>query len=118
MPSSARPSSSPPPRAVALTVCAVVAAIVLGLVIAVVAGCSGSHTTGTAADPARAVPASAALYAGADVRPKGEKRTAALDAGRALTHQTDPYLRLLALLQTPGSPAPDFPPGRPPKRRD
>ena len=108
MPSPARPSSSPPPRAVALTVCAVVAAIVLGLVIAVVAGCSGSHTTGTAADPARAVPASAALYAGADVRPKGEKRTAALDAGRALTHQADPYLRLLALLQTPGSPAPDF----------
>jgi uncharacterized protein DUF3352 len=103
----ARPSS-PPPRAAGLTILAILVAIVLGLVIAVVAGCGSSHTTGTSADPARAVPASALLYAGADVRPKGNKRAAALSAGRALTHQADPYIRLLSVLQTPGSPIPDF----------
>jgi len=104
----ARPSSSPPPRAVALTVCAVVVAIIAGAVIALVAGSGGSKPLGTGADPARAVPASAPLYASADVRPKGEKRADALAAGRALTQQADPYLRLLAVLQTPGSPAPNF----------
>jgi hypothetical protein len=85
-----------------------VAAIVVGVVIAVVAGSGGSSPKGTVADPARAVPASAPLYAGADVRPKGEKRTAALAVGRALTHQANPYMRLLSVLQTPGSPAPSF----------
>jgi hypothetical protein len=85
-----------------------VAAIVIGVVIAILAGSGGSPPMGTSADPARAVPASAPLYASADVRPNGEKRTAALAAGQALTHQADPYLRLLAVLQTPGSPAPDF----------
>jgi hypothetical protein len=93
---------------VALTVCAVAVAIVLGVVIALVGGCGSSHTTGTSVDPARAVPASAPLYVGADVRPRGAKRTAALSAGRALTHQADPYMRLLSVLQTPGSAAPDF----------
>jgi hypothetical protein len=87
---------------------AVVAAVVVGIVIAVVASSGGSHPMGTSADPARAVPASAPLYAAADVRPSPEKRKAALAAGRALTHQADPYLRLLAALQTPGSPALDY----------
>jgi hypothetical protein len=85
-----------------------VVAIVVGVVILVAGGIGGSHTPGTSADPARAVPASAPLYASADLRPKGEKRAAALAAGRALTHQANPYLRLLAVLQTPGSPTPDF----------
>jgi Protein of unknown function (DUF3352) len=49
------------------------------------------------------VPSSAALYAGATVRPTGAQATAALAAGKALTHQADPYLRLLATLQTPGA---------------
>ncbi|MCW3028983.1 MAG: hypothetical protein JWN81_2194 [Solirubrobacterales bacterium] len=85
------------------------AAVVVGVVILVAGGFGGgSHTTGTSIDPARAVPASAPLYASADVRPKGEKRTAALAAGRALTHQANPYLRLLEVLKTPGSPTPDF----------
>jgi Protein of unknown function (DUF3352) len=103
----ARPSY-PPPRAVALTIRAVLVAVVLGVVIAVVSGCGSSHTSGTSADPARAVPGSAPLYVGADVRPNGSKQAAALSAGRALTHQADPYLRLLAVLQTPGSPALNF----------
>jgi hypothetical protein len=72
------------------------------------AGCGSSPTSGTAADPAGAVPASAPLYAGATVRPSGSEQAAALAAGRALTHQADPYLRLLAALQTPGSPQLDF----------
>lgn len=80
----------------------------LGIVIAIVGGCGSSHTTGTSADPARAVPASAPLYASADVHPQGEKRSATLAVGRALTHQENPYLRLLSVLQTPGSPAPDY----------
>jgi hypothetical protein len=101
-------SSSPPPRAVAVTVLAVALAVVLGVVILIVVGCGSARKTGTSVDPARAVPASAALYAGADVRPKAEKRSAALAVGRALTHQSDPYLRLLSVLQTPGSPAPSF----------
>jgi hypothetical protein len=103
----ARPSS-PPPRAVALTIRAVLGTVVLGVSIAVVSGCGSSHTSGTSADPARAVPASAPLYVGADVRPNASKQAAALSAGRALTHQANPYLRLLAALQTPGSPALNF----------
>jgi hypothetical protein len=72
------------------------------------AGCGSSHSSGTTIDPAIDVPASAALYAGATVRPDGSLQANARAAGRALTHQADPYLRLLAALQTPGSPALDF----------
>lgn len=71
---------------------------------AALAGCGSSSGGGTSADPAGAVPASVALYAGATVRPSGAQKTAALAVGQALTHQTDPYLRLLGALQTPGSP--------------
>jgi hypothetical protein len=67
------------------------------------AGCGSSSTGGTSADPADAVPASAVLYAGATVRPTGAEKASALAAGQALTHQSDPYLRLLGALQTPGS---------------
>lgn len=72
------------------------------------AACGSSHPSGTSADPATAVPATAPLYAGATVRPDGVEKTAALTAGKALTHQANPYLRLLAALRTPGSPALDF----------
>jgi Protein of unknown function (DUF3352) len=106
--SPARPPCPPAPRGVDRTIRAVLVAIVLGTVIAAVAGCGSSHTSGTGADPARAVPASAPLYVGADVRPQGSEQAAALSAGRALTHQADPYMRLLPVLQTPGSPAPNF----------
>jgi hypothetical protein len=71
------------------------------------AGC-GSSPSGTSIDPASAVPASVAVYAGAVVRPEGSLQAAARASGRALTHQADPYLRLLGALQTPGAPVPDF----------
>ncbi|MHB8235691.1 MAG: DUF3352 domain-containing protein, partial [Solirubrobacteraceae bacterium] len=72
------------------------------------AGCGSSSPSGSSVDPANAVPASAPLYAEAIVRPQGSLQTAARAAGQTLTHQSDPYLRLLAALQTPGSPALDF----------
>jgi hypothetical protein len=74
----------------------------------VLASCGSSPSPGTAADPASAVPAGASIYAGASVRPGEPLKAAALAAGHALTRQADPYLRLLGLLQTPGSPALDF----------
>jgi hypothetical protein len=70
--------------------------------------CGSSHSSGTSVDPSTAVPATAAVYAGADVRPTGAERSGALAAGSELTHQADPYLRLLAILRTPGSAALDF----------
>jgi hypothetical protein len=97
------PPSRPSPRrsaAVALPL----------LVLALALGACGSSTSssGTAADPASAIPAAAPVYAGADVRPQGSEKTNALAAGRALTHQANPYLRLLAALQAPGAPPLDF----------
>jgi hypothetical protein len=68
------------------------------------AGCGSSSPSGTSADPAAVVPSAAVLYAGATVRPTDTQATAALAAGKALTHEADPYLRLLATLQTPGAP--------------
>jgi hypothetical protein len=88
-----------------------IALFVLALTTAAVAfgaaGC-GSSPSGTSTDPANAVPASAAVYAGAIVRPEGSLQKAARASGRALTHQADPYLRLLGALQTPGAPVPNF----------
>jgi Protein of unknown function (DUF3352) len=72
------------------------------------AGCGSSGSTGTSADPAGVAPASAPVYVSAVVRPTGSLKTAALAAGGALTHQTDPYTRLLGVLQTPGAPQLDF----------
>lgn len=86
-------------RALALLACAALATALC----AALAGCGSSSSTGTSADPASAVPATAALYAGATVRPSGSQKTAALAMGKALTHQANPYLRLLGALQTPGS---------------
>jgi hypothetical protein len=85
---------------------AVIAVLAAGSV--ALAGCGSSHKLATSADPAGAIPASAALYVGATVRPQGAKRTEALAAGAALTKQANPYLRLLAALQTPGSPTLDY----------
>jgi hypothetical protein len=72
------------------------------------AGCGSSGSGGTGADPASVVPAATPLYAGATVRPTGALQAAAREAGQKLTHQADPYLRLTALLMTPGSPDLDF----------
>jgi hypothetical protein len=86
-------------------------ALAVGLAAALgagLAGCGGSKGAGAGTDPATAVPASAPLYVGATVRPSGSLESAALAAGRKLTRQRDPYLRLVALLQTPGSPPLSF----------
>ncbi len=99
---------SPPRRMVALARRALAAGIVLATLAGLLAGCGSSSKTGTSADPAGVVPASSPLYAGATVRPDGSLKTASLAAGRTLTHQADPYLNLVALLQTPGSPAISF----------
>ncbi len=73
------------------------------------AGCGSTHTSSTsAADPASLVPASTPLYLGATVRPDGALKTDALAAANTLTRQSNPYLRLLSALQTPGSPPLDF----------
>jgi Protein of unknown function (DUF3352) len=83
-------------------------AVLTVLAAAPLAGCGSSHSSGAAADPALATPAAAPLFAGATVRPTGAQKAAALAVGRTLTHQANPYLRLVALLQTPGSPALSF----------
>ena len=75
---------------------------------ALLAGCGSSSSSGTAADPAAAVPASSILYVGAVVRPEGGLKTATLAAGHSLTQKSDPYSRLLLALQTPGSPTLNF----------
>ena len=95
------PQSATSPSRLRTTLLAL-AALVAVLVLAALAGCGSSPAPGTAADPAGAIPASAPLYAGAVVRPEGALKTDALAAGRTLTHEPDPYLRLLAALQTPG----------------
>jgi hypothetical protein len=76
--------------------------------VGLLAGCGSSGGSGTSADPAGAVPAASPIYAGADVRPQGAEKSGALAAGKSLTHQANPYLRLVQVLQTPGSPALDF----------
>jgi hypothetical protein len=73
--------------------------------VAAAAGCGSSSSSGTSADPATVIPASAVLYAGATVRPEGALQAAAAADGRALAHEADPYLHLVAELQTPGSPS-------------
>jgi len=103
-PSPPRPLLVRPRKWLTWLTCALLAAALASLL----AGCGSGNTSGTNADPASAVPASAVLYAGATVRPTGTQKTDALAAGKALTHQTDPYLRLLAALQTPGSPTLNF----------
>jgi hypothetical protein len=82
--------------------------LVLLAVAALAGGGCGSSPAGTSIDPANAVPGSVALYAGAVVRPEGSLQEAASAAGRTLTHQANPYLRLLGALQTPGSRSLDF----------
>lgn len=73
-----------------------------------VAGCGSNTSTGTSADPAGIVPASAPVYVGAVVRPTGDLQAAAKTAGEKLTKQKSPYQRLLGILRTPGSPALDY----------
>jgi hypothetical protein len=102
------PTTAPGPRPVTLLPAKLAAVACAAAIAVLLAGCGSSHTSGTSVDPAGAVPASAPVYVGATVRPGGSQKTAALSAGRALTHQADPYLRLLEALQTPGSAALSF----------
>ena len=92
-----------PQRGPVLTLLCPALTLLLVMLGAAIAGCGSSQQTGTTADPASAVPASAPLYGGAVVRPDGSLKSAATSAGRTLTHQTDPYLSLLVVLRTPGS---------------
>ena len=73
------------------------------------AGCGSSHATGTAADPATAVPASAPLYAGAIVRPEGSLKKAASGAGQG-AHRTrpTPTCACCRRCRRPGAPPLDF----------
>jgi hypothetical protein len=96
-----RPRTPRARRLAALLASAAAATIPLG-------GCGGSSAPAKGPDPARAVPASAAFYAEATVRPSAALQSSARAAGQALAHQSDPYLRLLGALQTPGAPALDF----------
>ncbi len=107
VPSRHRPSSHRP-RTGRLPRPGTAAIAVLALGLGALPGCGSSKSTGTAADPAGAVPATAPVYVAATVRPTGSQKEAALSTGRALTHQADPYLRLLSLLQAPGAPALSF----------
>lgn len=84
-------------RALALAACAVA-------LMGALAGCGSSSSPGSSADPASVIPEGAALFASATVRPSGSLKSAAETDGKDLTHQADPYLRLLGALQTPGSP--------------
>ena len=68
-------------------------------------GCGSSHSDGTEADPATAVPASAPVYLGVTVRPSGSLRTGTLEAARAFGSGEASFAKLAELLRTPGSPA-------------
>lgn len=70
--------------------------------------CGSSSRAGPGTDPATLTPATAPLYAGAEVRPSDPLRSSARAAAQALTSQPDPYVRLLEVLQTPGSPKLDY----------
>jgi hypothetical protein len=88
--------------------CRAAAVLAGALALATLAGCGSSSSPGTSADPAGMVPASAPIYIGAIVRPTGSLQTETLAAGHALTGQSDPFGRLVNVLQTPGSPALDY----------
>jgi hypothetical protein len=95
-----RSLSSPASRLSALLACAAI--------VAPVAGCGSSQSANKGTDPAQAVPSIAPLYLGAIVRPTGSLKEHARAAGQTLTHQAEPYARLLGALQTPGSPPLNF----------
>jgi Protein of unknown function (DUF3352) len=78
-----------------------IATIALGVAFG---GCGSSGSSGSDADPAGVVPASSPVYVSAVVRPEGSLKSNAQTVGHKLSGQNDPYKRLVALLQTPGSP--------------
>jgi hypothetical protein len=106
LPSAPR-TSAPRPRASALAL-RVVATLVITVAAGVLAGCGSSSSSGSTADPAGVVPASAPLYAGAVVRPSGTLKTDTTAAATTLTHQPNSPSRLVQLLQLPASPPLDY----------
>ncbi len=99
----------PPPTAALRPLRRASLAACCALVAALLAGCgSSSHSGGTEADPATAVPATAPLYIGLTAKPTGSQRTAAVAAAAELTGKNEPFAGLAGLLQTPGSPALDW----------
>lgn len=104
MPPTPLPISARPTARGALLLLALCSALALAL-----AGCgSSSHSDGTEADPAGAVPATAPVYLGVTVRPGGSLRTGMLAAGRAFGAGEAKFAALAELLRTPGSRALDY----------
>lgn len=83
------------------------AAVAPMLASVLLAACGGGSSK-PAADPAGVVPATAPLYVGAEVRPGGALAEDAKSLGQAIAGKPDPYSRLVAALQTPGSPPLDY----------
>lgn len=104
LPPPRRPVPAPVPAARSRHVRVALAGILATGLAALAAGCGSSGGSGTEANPASVIPATAELKLGAVVRPGGSLKAGALAAGRALAHTQDPYLRLLGALETPGSP--------------
>ena len=104
LPSPALSRTVSPKRVLAALAASVSLATATGLL----AGCGSSKPPSTSADPASVTPAGAVIYVGATVRPPAAVAKQALAAGRAFTHQANPFLQLLAALQTPGSATLDY----------
>jgi hypothetical protein len=84
---------------------ALLAAVAVAVAVPV-AGCgSGDSAAGgdPGADPAGSLPASAPLYAEAQLQPQGDQREAALAVGRKLLRTQDPAGKLVAMLDKAGS---------------
>jgi hypothetical protein len=81
-----RPYASPMPRAVLLAL--------ISLLALIAAGCGGSPASGGDGDPASAVPANAAFYADATVRPEGDLRDDALAAAGKVLRSDDPQAKI------------------------
>lgn len=78
---------------------AVLAALAALLAALGIAACGSSQSSGTAADPATVVPASAPLYLAAVVQPEGMLKKHATADAKALTHSREPFASLLGTLQ-------------------
>ncbi|HUB35293.1 MAG TPA: DUF3352 domain-containing protein [Solirubrobacteraceae bacterium] len=97
-----RRGPSRPPGRLAGAVAGIAVALALA---AALGGCGSGGSSGSNADPAGVVPGSSPVYVSAVVRPEGDLKSNAQAVGQKLSGQNDPYKRLVALLQTPGSPA-------------
>jgi Protein of unknown function (DUF3352) len=82
--------------------------VLLAVLALALAACGSSKQSGTDGDPAQLIPAAVPVYLGAEVRPRGPLKEAAIEDGHALTGRAQPFTGLLGALQTPGSPALDY----------